>query len=112
MPCLQVRYCLIVALGVVGLAAGCNTKAPPAAESKAEMNADDEIAAALAKLDNPADREAATQQAICPVSDHALGSMGPPIKVTHGGKSLFLCCEGCKEEFDKDPSTFLAKARK
>jgi YHS domain-containing protein len=94
--------------------AGCSasTSAPQAAsDAQPAAKAEDETAAALAKLE-PADRLAATEQATCPVSEHALGSMGAPIKVAHDGKEVFLCCEGCKEEFDKDPAAFLAKLKK
>ncbi|MCA9050085.1 MAG: hypothetical protein KDA89_15215, partial [Planctomycetaceae bacterium] len=35
------------------------------------------------------------KQARCPVMDESLGSMGQPIKLLVGGKSLYLCCKGC-----------------
>jgi YHS domain-containing protein len=110
-------HSMILLLGTVTLCVGCNAKTPappqpPAAQGGAQANAEDEIAQALAKLEDPSDREAAKKQEVCPVSDHALGSMGAPVKVAHDGKDLFLCCESCKEEFEKDPATFVAKLKK
>ncbi len=105
---------LAVALGGFTISGGCGkgtSPAQPAAGTAPEAGAADETAEALAKLD-PADRDAAKQQSVCPVSYHALGSMGPPVKVTHDGQSLFLCCDGCKDEFDKDPQVFMAKLKK
>jgi YHS domain-containing protein len=115
MPSSKRFPCVIFALLGAACFWGCGAEkqpAVPASQATSEATADDEIAKALAQLENPADRDAAKQQAICPVSDHALGSMGAPIKVAHDGKEAFLCCEGCKEEFDKDPATFLAKVKK
>lgn len=58
-----------------------------------------------------ADAKMALAQQICPVSDEHLGAEGmEPIKVTADGKTVMLCCEGCKESFDKEPAKFLAKA--
>src|SRR5262249_42074340 len=56
----------------------------------------------LAKLD-PADRKAAEAQRLCPVLKKPLGSMGPPIKVDlGGGRTAFICCEGCGKKAIKD----------
>jgi hypothetical protein len=41
------------------------------------------------------------------VSHEELGSMGPPLKVSRGGKSTFLCCKGCLKEVRADPDKFL-----
>ena len=59
-----------------------------------------------------ADSALAKAQGTCPVSDEPLGSMGTPIKVTHGDKTVFLCCEGCRKKFEKNPATYLAKLEK
>ena len=42
----------------------------------------------------------------CPVSDEALGGMGKPVKVTHEGTDVYLCCKGCVKDFNKDPAKF------
>lgn len=67
-----------------------------------------EIEAALAQL-SPEDRSLAEKQAICPVSDEPLGSMGQPIKVDLNGKALFICCKGCEETVREEPERYLAK---
>jgi YHS domain-containing protein len=43
-------------------------------------------------------------QGICPVSGEQLGDHGNPIKTTTtDGRTIFLCCEGCKgQEFSKE----------
>ena len=39
----------------------------------------------------------AEQQRTCPIlKDSRLGSMGPPVKLTLDGETVFLCCSGCK----------------
>ena len=41
----------------------------------------------------------------CPVSGEELGSGGMvPFKVMHEGTEIWLCCKGCKKNFDKDPA--------
>lgn len=63
---------------------------------KAKEHAE-KIKTALAKL-SPEDKKQAEAQAVCPVSKEPLGSMGVPIKVTVGEKSIFICCEGCEKD--------------
>lgn len=58
-----------------------------------------------------AEQPAALAQKVCPVSDEPLGSMGTPIKVTAEGKTAYLCCNGCKKEFEADPAAALAKLK-
>lgn len=85
------------------------SKATTSVEPKSEEEEKAEkIAAAIAKLPE-AERAAATAQKTCPVADEALGSMGPPYKVTVEGRDVYLCCEGCKEELEKDPKKYFAK---
>ncbi|MDZ4288751.1 MAG: TRASH domain-containing protein [Prosthecobacter sp.] len=42
----------------------------------------------------------------CPVSGEKLGGMGKPIKVTHEGTDVYLCCKNCTKDFKKDPAKF------
>ena len=56
-----------------------------------------------------ADAALARAQGDCPVSDEPLGSMGTPIKVESEGRVVFLCCEGCRKKFERDPEKYLAK---
>lgn len=65
----------------------------------------------IAKL-SEADQKIAIAQTVCLISGEALGSMGVPIRVESGGKVGFLCCKGCKSDFDADPAKALAKAAK
>lgn len=108
------RIMLALVLFCLAVGVGCNasTSSPKgAADGQPEAQAENEVAAALAKLE-PAEQALARLQATCPVSDHLLGSMGPPIKVTHDGHDVFLCCEGCKEDFEKNAAAFVAKVKK
>jgi YHS domain-containing protein len=57
----------------------------------------------------PTDKELIAQQKTCPVSDQPLGSMGKPVKVIYKGRTVFLCCRGCKKTFLADPEKYLKK---
>jgi YHS domain-containing protein len=49
-------------------------------------------------------------QTTCPVSDEDLGGeMGDPVKVSHKGRTVKLCCNMCKPKFEKDPAKYLAE---
>ena len=48
-------------------------------------------------------------QKTCPVTDEALGSMGPPIPVTVKGQTIYVCCEGCVKMVQGDPDQYIAK---
>ncbi len=78
---------------------------PTAAESKPLAKADPE---GLKEL-SPADRALAEKQATCPVSKEPLGSMGKPVKVIVGNRTVFLCCSGCEEDFRREPDKYLAQ---
>ena len=65
----------------------------------------------LAKL-SPADRVLAEQQRTCPIlKDSRLGSMGPPVKLTLAGETVFLCCSGCKGQATADPEQTAARVK-
>lgn len=67
-----------------------------------------DIKANLTKL-SESDRKLAEAQGFCVIrKDHALGSMGVPYKLTVKGRTVFLCCEHCKDAALKDPKTTLA----
>lgn len=95
---------------------GCakQAEAHPAATLNALSSIQDKVAAAaeieanLASLE-PNDREAAIAQGFCPVmTESALGSMGPPIKVEVNGQSVFVCCKGCGKKAQASPDKTLA----
>lgn len=54
------------------------------------------------------DAKAIAAQKTCPVSKEDLDSMGGPLKVTRGDKSVFICCKGCLKEVQANPDKFLA----
>ena len=81
---------------------------PEKAEAKPKDSAaSSEVAAALAKLSEE-DLALAEKQRICPVTEVPLGSMGVPIKVDVGGRTVFICCGGCREPLLNDPDKYLA----
>ena len=43
----------------------------------------------------------------CPVSDEKLGEHGKPLKVTHEGTDVWLCCKSCLKDFKKDPAKYV-----
>lgn len=126
--------CLVAAMIAVGLS-GCagegasDQPAPPAdqpetgngddhtghehgeGEHARHMPAGTEVAKVLAELP-PEDRAAAEKQRICPVTEEPLGSMGKPLKITHEGRDVFLCCKMCKDSFTEEPEKYLAKLSK
>ena len=64
------------------------------------------------KILSPEDRQLAKIQKLCPVTDLPLDSMGGPVKVLVEGRSVFICCEGCRESLLSDPAKYLAKLKK
>ncbi len=57
----------------------------------------------------PSDKELIRKQKICPVSGQPLGAMGEPVKVVVKGRTVFLCCAGCKKKLLADPDKYLKK---
>lgn len=47
----------------------------------------------------------------CVVSDEALGEMGKPVKVTHDGTDVYLCCKSCIKDFNKEPAKYVEKVK-
>ena len=103
----SIRFVLLLA-ALTALTLGCGQDDEPQerAGTVEEGSADDSLKALGA-----ADAKLARAQATCPVSGEELGSMGTPIKVTAGGRTVFLCCEGCRKRFEKDPAKYLAKLK-
>src|SRR5262249_14959114 len=81
------------------------SSAPKAKPPSAKLNSDREkkSEAALAKLSDT-DRKLAVQQRFCVILPKSrLGSMGTPVKLELHGKTVFLCCEGCRDEAEANP---------
>lgn len=57
-----------------------------------------------------ADQAAVQSQGVCPVMNSRLGAHGAPVKVTRGGQSLFLCCQGCLSKVEANPDYYFARA--
>ncbi len=50
------------------------------------------------------------RSATAPCSTHSrLGAMGPPVKLSIGGQTVFVCCDGCREKALADPQETLQK---
>ncbi len=117
----QVLFSLAVGLTLGGLnvtsAFAQATKEPPHAAEHGEhdhdaMKAEQEISKSLAALSD-ADRKQAVTQRFCPIMEYSrLGADGAPLKVTIGGTSVFVCCEGCIEDAEADGKATLAKVLK
>ena len=54
-----------------------------------------------------ADLALATAQKTCPVTKKPLGSMGSPVKMAIGGRSVFVCCDGCVQTLKDKPEKYL-----
>jgi len=82
-----------------------------AAEDAAKPKLSDKQLAGIKELPEP-EQAAAIKQAVCPVSDEPLGSMGKPIKVTAENRTFYLCCDGCEDLVKSDPKKVVAKLDK
>ncbi len=80
---------------------------PTKAESSSGTGVPAEMIATLSKL-SPEDRSLAETQRICPVTTMPLGSMGAPPRVDVNGKTVLICCEGCRERLLDEPEKYLA----
>ncbi len=79
---------------------------------KADADGDGDGAKAALQGLSAADQKRAREQAVCPVSDEPLGSMGTPIKSAAGeGDPVFLCCKGCLKAFEKSPQKYREKLK-
>jgi len=47
----------------------------------------------------------------CIVSGDKLGDMGNPVMVDYKGQQVGFCCKSCIDDFEKDPSKYLAKLK-
>lgn len=57
-----------------------------------------------------ADQAAIAKQKTCPVTGLELGSMGTPVKLLVGDKSLYLCCQGCVGKVKAHPENYITRA--
>ncbi|KAA1258219.1 hypothetical protein LF1_07350 [Rubripirellula obstinata] len=80
---------------------------------QADVDADSPMAKMMPGLKelSPEDYKSAMAQHMCPVSGEMLGTMGAPEKVDVNGKSVWICCDGCKDKLLADPEKYLAKVK-
>ena len=43
------------------------------------------------------------------MTEMPLGSMGVPLKVDVDGRTVFICCEGCREPLPGRPEKYLGR---
>lgn len=48
-------------------------------------------------------------QILCPVTDETLGSMGEPIAIRLGERTLYVCCQACVNAVKRNPERYLRK---
>lgn len=92
-------------IGMPMMIAADDPTSPSAMTPMSSVNAEDETLGEL----SPEDAKLVAQQALCPVTDMELGSMGMPVKMMVEGRTVFLCCEGCRSRLLAEPAKFLAK---
>lgn len=80
---------------------------------QADVDADSPMAKMMPGLKelSPEDYKSAMAQHMCPVRGEMLGTMGAPEKVDVNGKSVWICCDGCKDKLLADPEKYLAKVK-
>jgi YHS domain-containing protein len=88
---------------------GPKAEGPKASAGAVKLTADE--LAAIKELP-AAEQDQALKQVVCPVSNHNLGSMGKPSKVTAEGRTFYLCCDDCQEELKKNPKAVIARLDK
>lgn len=47
----------------------------------------------------------------CVISDEKLGEHGKPVKVTHEGTDVYLCCKDCLKDFNKEPAKYVKQVK-
>jgi YHS domain-containing protein len=47
----------------------------------------------------------------CVISDETLGEHGKPVKVTHEGTDVYLCCKACIKDFKKNPGKYTSMVK-
>jgi Cu(I)/Ag(I) efflux system membrane fusion protein len=71
-----------------------------------------ELASATGAASGERDAAIVKRQKICPVTGLVLGSMGKPLRETHAGRVVFLCCAGCPDKFRARPDYYVARLSK
>lgn len=56
-----------------------------------------------------ADTPAVKKQTVCPIQG---GAINTNLYADYSGKRVYFCCQGCPEEFKKDPAKYIGKLEK
>ena len=104
----SMHFLKLAAVLVAALTFGCGEKSEEAGDHDGHDHTEEGGGDEDAPLSKE-DQKLADAQKTCPVSGEELGSMGTPIKVSAGGKTVFLCCVGCRKRFEADPEKYLNK---
>jgi YHS domain-containing protein len=96
-----VTLSLVVGFLLVGLivADGCKKSEPEPTEPAAptlEKIAEETVSKAMETI----------EQTTCPVMD---GPINKALFTEYKGKKVYFCCAGCKEKFEANPETYIAK---
>jgi YHS domain-containing protein len=67
------------------------------------------VGAAAASISSDGAEKKAVTNKMCPVSG---GSVVEKYRAEYKGQYVYLCCEGCVNEFNKNPESFVAKMSK
>ncbi|MEW6126310.1 MAG: YHS domain-containing protein [Acidobacteriota bacterium] len=67
------------------------------------------LAAFAALTDDKKEETMAVTNKECPVSG---GKVNPQYRTEYNGQYVYVCCQGCLDEFKKDPEKFVAKMSK
>ena len=106
---------MLFGLAIVGCTGQpTETKAPTSPPTVAKEDPEEvTIREALAKL-SPEDRALAEKQRLCVIDEESrLGSMGTPVKSSDvKGRTVFVCCRGCRNDALAHPNETLAKLDK
>lgn len=97
-------------LGSIALI-GCGDTSRSGGKANSQAAAQDEVAKERSAL-SAEDRALVEAQEWCVVqNDERLGSMGPPLKLTVKGETVFVCCSGCKKKAEENPEKTLSTVK-
>ena len=96
------------ALGSIYIGGSTSRQGSTAIRPTTPEDRDAKVVAAMAQLSTE-DRKLAESQVWCPVQKDRLGLMGPPVKLTLEGRTLFICCKECRKEAEANPAEMFGR---
>ena len=85
------------------------TATTKAATAESATQAETATTATTAGAASPSEIKPAVTNKECPVSG---GKVNPQYRTEYKGQYVYVCCQGCLDEFKKDPEKFIAKLSK